>query len=334
MIPNPMNVPRTHSVRIRRGIAAGAAALAVITGLASCNRSGTTAPAETVAARIGNETIPVREVEEEIAYRVSRGAIVPPREKLLEDMIERRLLVKRARDAGLDSDPEIRRSLENLLISRYKEDHLRAETAALQVSDEEIAARYQENPDRFRHPAKARLAILQAALPASLDPEQREETLARMREARELAVAKPADGPGFGTLAVRYSEDDVTRHRGGDTGWLNENVDYRWPAEVVRAGFALSSGETSEPIVCGDAVYLVRKLDERPSVAVPLAQVGETLRREIHSEKLRAVQEAFATRIREGIRIEAFPDTLAGIQIPLPDAKGAVALKDEPPAMP
>jgi PPIC-type PPIASE domain. len=43
-----------------------------------------------------------------------------------------------------------------------------------------------------------------------------------MIEARESA-SKQNHGRGFGPIAVKYSEDQVTRYKGGDIGWVNKN---------------------------------------------------------------------------------------------------------------
>jgi parvulin-like peptidyl-prolyl isomerase len=134
-------------------------------------------------------------------------------------------------------------------------------------------------------------------------------------------------------MAVDHSEDDVTRHRGGDAGWLDAGVAYRWPAPVVQAGFALKSGEVSDPIEADGAAYLVRKIDERPSARIPLARVRDQLRREMHAEKLRVVEETFASRLRQDVTIETFPDTLKGLKVPVPDAK-SIAAEEVPPGIP
>ena len=305
---------------------------ALLMGMISCGPSRETTDSEPIAARIGDSVIFVKDVEQEIAWRVERGAPVPAREVLLKDMVERRLLVQKALAAGLDKAPDVRRSWENLLISRYKEEHVGKETREVKVTDEEVLKRYESNSARYERAGQARLAVLTMALPASLAPDQREAKLAAMREAHALA-AQPSEGPGFGPLAVRYSEDDVTRHRGGDAGWLDEGVAYRWPDEVVRAGFGLPVGGVSAPIEAASAIFLVKKLDARPPTKVAIDRVRDQLRREIQAEKRRSVEASFAQASRAGVIIETYPDRLAGIQIPVPAAK-SVPADELPPSIP
>lgn len=304
----------------------------LLAGMVSCDRPQQAADARPVAARVGTEVILVSEVEQEIAWRVQRGAHVPSKEALLNDMVERKLLVQKALAAGLEKNQDVQRSWENLLIGRYKEVHLGSDSRDAAVTSEEITERYEANPARFQRGGKARLAILMTALPPSLEPDEVEAKLAGMREARELAL-QLSEGPGFGPLSARYSEDDVTRQRGGDAGWLDEGVPYRWPEEIVRAGFVLPKGGVSEPLRTAEAVYLVKKLDERPPAKVEIDSVRDRLRSEIHAEKLRAAKAAFARQVREGTPITTFPETLAGLQIPAP-SETKVAAEEPPPSIP
>lgn len=317
-------------LRSRCLLAATGVGVALTVG--GCQRPKASSSGPPVAARVGESVILVSDVQEEISRRVKRGNLVPAKETLLDDMVQRRLLVDQARQAGLDKDPELMRSWENLLISRYKEEHLRKETRQVSVSEEEIRLRYEGSPDKFRRAAKARLAILQVSLPTSLSREDREAKIEAMAQARTKTLAVPA-GAGFGALAVEHSEDDVTRHRGGDAGWLDEGVDYRWPDAVVRAGFALAVGAVSEPIEVDGAVFLVKKSDERPSTMLAFEAVRERLRKEIHTEKLRTIEAAFAGQLRTGVTIETFPESLRELEIPIPDHR-TIASEEPPPDIP
>ncbi len=305
----------------------------VLVLLAGCSRRPATEDAPVAAARVGDQVILVREVEEELASRIERGALAPAPPVLLENMIERSLLVQKALEEGLDQDSEVRRAWENLLISSYKERHLRGATREAMVSEEDIAQRYAANPDRFSRSARARLAILSGKLAAGASADEREELISRMREAREKALALgEGDGPGFGAWAVDYTEDQATRNRGGDAGWLEEGVAYRWPEEIVKSGFALEVGGLSDVLTTASGVYLVRKSDERGATQIPLDQVRDQIRKEIRTEMIRDMETAFARSLREGVVIEIYPEALAKIETALPAQ--AAAAEDLPPAIP
>ncbi|HUF64157.1 MAG TPA: peptidyl-prolyl cis-trans isomerase [Verrucomicrobiales bacterium] len=306
----------------------------MVSGVAGCSRAPEAAVSSPVAARVGDELILVREVEEELASRLERGTMVPAPPLLLEEMIERNLLVQKALEEGLDRDPDVRRGWEKLLISRYKERHHHGAMRDIAVTEEEIQERYETHGGRFSRSARAQLAILSSELSPTAAPEQREEQMRKMREAREKAL-ESQEGPGFGAWAVDYGEDQATRNRGGDAGWLEEGVTYRWPEEIVRAGFALKVGEVTEVLTTATGIYLVRKLDERGATQIPLEQVRDQIRKEIRTEKIRDAESAFARSLRENIAIETYPEALAEIAPPDP-ARAAAAVEEEefPPAIP
>lgn len=315
--------------------ASAVAGLVLAVGCGSGGPAGSGADPE-VVARIDEDVLTVEDVQREVDLRAGRAAPIPELPVLVDEMVERRILVEKAIAEGLDRDPELRRSWENLLIGRYKENHLRDQLRAITITDEEIGARYEGNADRYSRPAKARLAILTLRTSPVMSPEEREAVVARMAEARGkvLAADDLGPGPGFGRLAVPYSEDQVTRHRGGDTGWLDEGVDYRWPAEVVGAGFDLKVGAVSEPLVTDDAVYLVRKLDERPASRIPLAQVRDQIRKELQRAAIDEREKAFAGAVRADVTVETFPGSLDRIRIPEGPKPDALVRDQRPPSMP
>jgi len=107
-----MSLPRPP--RTRCFLAAAGAGLALVVG--GCDRPKVSSSGPAVAARVGESVIWVTDVQEEVSRRVKRGNLVPAKETLLDDMVQRRLLVDKARQAGLDKDPDLMRSWENLLI--------------------------------------------------------------------------------------------------------------------------------------------------------------------------------------------------------------------------
>ena len=70
------------------------------------------------------------------------------------------------------------------------------------------------------------------------------ELLKRAETARTEALALEPGVPGFGGVAVNYSEDQDSRYRGGDIGWLQAGtIDGRWDRKVSEAVFALTASE-------------------------------------------------------------------------------------------
>jgi len=301
--------------------------------LAGCSKSP--APDPTVLATVGDRVIRVEDVQREIAWRQSAHRGVPEPRALLEEMITQESLVQKARAAGLEKDAEFQRACRSLLVSKFKERELTPRVEALQVSAEELRAAYEKQKDRLTQPGKARLAVVQIKTDPTLSEAQLAELRTRIEAARAESLALSNGETGFGKVAVAYSEDQASRYKGGDVGWFDEGLaHYRWPAEVVAAGFALKkSGDVSEVIHASNGLYLAKKLDTRPASVTPQAQVEERLRRQLMAEKREQTEKGFLNEARRAAGVKTFSEE-ALASIPVPSKTMARRTTEEPPSLP
>ena len=256
-------------------------------------------------------------------------------------MVDREALLQRARQAGLDRDPAYQREVESLLIRKLQGAQLDPRRESVSVSDAAVKAEYETNAARFARPAQARLAMLFLAADARSSEARKGELRARIEEGRRkfLALAakpQPALVPGFGPLAVEYSDDQVTRHRGGDLGWLEaDQHPSRVPAEVAEAGWALAPGQVSEVIPARDGFYVMLKTDSRPAALTPLESVQASLRQTLLVRKRNELEEQF--RAETARLFPARVDTQALAAVRLPEAPATLAARNrepQPPALP
>jgi parvulin-like peptidyl-prolyl isomerase len=202
----------------------------------------------------------------------------------------------------------------------------------MEVSDEEVRAAYEANAARYTRPAQRRLAVLVLKKTQRMSKEKVASLRARMAEAREAAVAMAPGEQGFGKLAIRYSEDQATRYRGGDTGWTAEGKS-RWHPEAVEAGFALEApGQVSDVIETADGFYLVKFMEARPSTMLELDKIAPSIRQELLKVKRREERTAFVSSVKAATDIEIFEDALERNAERL--AGVAEAEGPEPPALP
>jgi len=313
------------------GRQAAPAALAAL-ALASGCKPHATAPA--VLAKVGSREIRVEDFNNEVQWRLKNRRPLPNKEALLEEMIARELLVQKARAAGLENDPDVRRSFEGLLVGKIQERELTPRLDALKAAPEDVRALYEKNLAQYTHPAKARLAFIYIKTDPKMGPEKLAEAEARIQEARKLAKDLPASSRGFDRVAIDFSEDQASRYKGGDIGWFDQDGKaYRWPAEVISAGFALKShGEISDVIRATNGFYIVSKLDARDAVVTPLEQVQTSLQRGLLAEKRKQSEAAFRREARASAPVESFPQALAAVQYPA--ATMAKAEEPLPPSLP
>ncbi len=293
-----------------------------------------------VLARVGDRVITDRDLLAEAALESRLGRAVSDPEELLRDLARREAMLQRVHDSGIDQDPAVRREMANLLIGKLLERELTPRIEAVSVTPEEIQAEYERNLGQYTRPAQVRLAILHLPANSKMSDRRREETRGRMKEARAKALQMPGEprrrgATGFGRLAIGYSDDQVSRYRGGDIGWINEGVETgRWPESIIAAGFALERGEVSDVLEEDEGFFLVKKTDGRERSVRSLESVQSTLRQSLLAQKRKKIEATFRAEAEELASAEFNLELLNTVD--LPDGKTALASLDtfSPPVLP
>lgn len=292
-----------------------------------------------VLAKVGSTTLTPADLVQEAEWRKANNQAVPAAEQLLKEMVDRLALVERAKQAGLDRETDTRRRMESLLIATLREKELDQQLAKIEVSEQDLAAAYEARQAEFARKGTDRFAILFQAVQPNASETRRTEAKDRLKSALSLADANPASGGrgaaagGFGAVAVDYSEDQITRYRGGDLGWIESDVTAsRLPETVLAAGRALKSGARSEVLEASDGFYVIMKTDTRPGGVLPLAEVSPRLRQTLLRELRRSCEERFMQEALSLAKVEM--NAAAAKDVSLPISHPPVPSQDVPPSFP
>lgn len=312
--------------------------------LAACDAGPTavvTPAGPQILARVGDATLTTDDLHREIERRRTARRAIPAKGDLLREMAENLALAQHAQALGLDREPAVAHEIQSLLVRRLLERDLAARLEAVDPTPAEVEAEYQRTLAHHTRPAKDRLAILFLEAPAQASPARRAEARERLEQARRRFL-DPADAaatanvvPGFGSLAVAFSDDHASRHRSGDIGWLESgNFAYRWPKPVLEAGFALPRGGVSDVIETEAGPYLVLKTDSRPAVVKPLTEVESSLRLALQAERRRMLDTTYRRDVAQRMGTTFDEAALAAITLPEPPAKQvAQRAESEPPTL-
>jgi len=308
--------------------------------LSQCKKPASTATAgDPPLGVVAGHPITANDLRAEAEWRKANHQAVPEAGKLLKEMVDRLAMVERAKQAGLADDPDTRRRIESLLIARLREKQLDAEITKLTVTDEELKAAYKDRAAEFSRKGIDRFAILFQAAQAKMTDERRAEARQRLQDALALTDAAPAPGgrgpaaSGFGAVAIDHSDDQTSRYRGGDIGWIETTTTQtRWPEQVLTAGRALKTGARSDVLECADGYYVIMKTDSRPGGARPLEEIADRLRLSLLRGKQQAHEECFVARTLELAKVQM--DDAAARKVTLPVVKRPSPSVDEPPAFP
>ena len=324
---------RKRFIWIKNARAVGILPVALVTivfiSLSSCNKKTAEKAPETEnqmepVATVGNYKITARELKDEGQRRAIKG--MPPLDKneLLDAMIERLAVLNQAIESKIGESPEVRRELDNLLVSKYVAREQEEKIRAVLVNDQECREYYDENLSDFTSKSMYRLSILKLSPGKSASETKIGEVRSRMQAARKMALENPAPGGrgpasrGFGSLSIRFSEDQGSRYKGGDLGWRVAGAkDPLWPENLLLEAQKMEKGEISEIIEDQNgSLYLVMKTDERPEKIKPFEEVRALIRSKMIRLKREEIRSSFVEKNMTAAGVSINKKILDGIVIP------------------
>ena len=123
----------------------------------------------------------------------------------------------------------------------------------VEISDEDLAAYYEENAADYDHPDQVKLEhVYFPKVASAADSLEAKEELERIRQEIEA-------GKDFAELAAVVSDDEGSAAQGGDLGFFSRG---QMVAPFEEAAFALAPGELSEPVETRYGWHLI-KVEER-----------------------------------------------------------------------
>ncbi|MGH7968620.1 MAG: peptidylprolyl isomerase [Limisphaerales bacterium] len=260
---------------------------------------------------VGDEAITVQSFE---AYLGAHGALNAgpnEREHWLTEMVRSEAAALKAKAAGYETRPEIKAELERLATLRFKEDEL-AKRQPAEPTREEIEAYYRTNQARFSTPERVRAALIFLSVPSNASSERAAETRARAEELRVEALKGSSNEQGFGRLAQKYSEDQATRYRGGDLGFMTvAELAERLGPELAKAVSALTGpGSVSLPLQGSGGLYLLKCISRESATCRPLSEVRDGVAYLLRRGKEAEAEREFYADCARGISIRMNADLL------------------------
>lgn len=225
-------------------------------GLSACGEKST--DTSKVIATVNGDPITENDYADYLKARQAQQAPIADkdreREIVLNEMIDRVLLVQHAKETGVDKEPDvyfqIKRQNENTLaralLRQYMKDH--------PITDEDVQKRFEEETGKMnKSEFHARHILVKTE-----------------DEAKEVIKSLEA-GEKFEKLAKAKSSDTRSAQEGGDLGWFNQGS---MVPEFFNAVAALKPGEyTKTPVKTDFGWHVIQLEGTRPLTLPPLEQV-------------------------------------------------------------
>jgi len=167
---------------------------------------------------------------------------------------------------------------------------------AAAVTDEEVRAFYEKNPEKFQKGEAVRASHI-----LILADEKADEATKKKARAQIDAILKRARaGEDFATLAQAHSQDGSAA-QGGDLDFFTRG---RMVPPFEQAAFGLKTGEISDVVTTQFGYHIIKATDRRGAEAVPLERVSPQVKQLLTNQKKQERADAFVASLKQKSRIE------------------------------
>ena len=299
-----------------------AACMALILGVAGCGRGAGSdrppEPGDRAVARVQDQTIWASDVKREAVAQGLVGEGEPLDvtsdlfRRVLDEVIDQKLLATEADRRGLDNSALAQRRLEATR-ERILGDMLVETVVNGTISDKAVETIYQEQVRLAQTSEEIRVRLI----------------LSRTRAEADAVIGILAQGAAFEAVAAESSIDDATRYSGGDLGYRTLDV---MPEAYANALRDKPAGSTVGPFQTEGGWAVLRVEDRRRETPPTLEQARPQIVRYLTYEGVRQLLEQLRGKAKVDILLEG---DRAGSQEPASAPRPAPAATPAPaPATP
>jgi len=259
-------------------------------GLLAAGLAGNTARAQDkpdpVVAKIGSDVVHLSDVTAAANSLPPQARQMPPDQllpRVLDQLVDTRVLAAEAHKTGLDKDPVVERTLhdvqERALVSAF----LEKEVGPL-LTDAAVKARFDK--DIGNQPPVQEIHARHILVD---DEATAKKIIAELKKSGDFAA-----------LSKQYSKDAAAVEQGGDLGYFKETD---MVPEFSAAAFALKNNEVSAtPVHTQFGWHVIQTLDHRSAAAPTFEQSKDQLRQKMINEEVRRTLD----KARADVTVERF----------------------------
>ena len=167
------------------------------------------------------------------------------------------------------------------------------------LSDKQIRAYYDDNPEMFQRPEQVKASHILIAVPAGADAQKKAEALAAIQALK----ARIDNGENFATLAMEHSACP-SKAKGGDLGFFGRE---QMVAPFSEAAFALQPGQVSDVVETRFGYHLIRVTEKREAQTMAFNDVKEAIATRLRQEQENKKIDAYLQELKEHADIKRFP---------------------------
>ncbi len=298
-------------------------------------------------------------ISRKTAYAMRGQALSPEQSGLLErqvleEIIGRQLLLGMATDADRakgkqDFEDQLKKSkaelkitdeefnarlnrqliMQDLTREQWQQQNAERATAAavldrvmkITITDEAAKKYYDENPSRFEQAETVRLNHILFSIrdPRTGAPLSDEQQKAKKKLAEEI-LKRANSGEDFVKLAKEYSDDTLSKDRGGEVTVARQQTGL---PEFEAVAFSLKPNQISEVITTAIGYDIMRLNEKVPAHRLEFAKVSAELKDGLKNLELQKQVPGYLEKLEKDAGVEILDEKLKAIQMPKPVLPGA-----------
>ena len=260
-------------------------------------------------ATIDDVTITLGEFQERINRQSpsirARYTSLEQKKEFLDSMVRFEVLAKEAYKRGLDKDPEVVRTMKQVMIQKLMRAEFDEKVTADTVPEADIRAYYDKHLDEYVKPEEVRVSAIIVKNRAQAD-----------RVATEARGDAGRTNKDFRDLVMKYTTDEDTKLRGGDLRYFDA-ANKELPAPVVKAAFDLvSTGDVSKTVDAGNgAFYVLKQTGRRTAMTKSYDDAKPAIRNKLFRDSRMKAQKDFVDGLKASAKIEVNEANLARVRV-------------------
>jgi peptidyl-prolyl cis-trans isomerase C len=265
-------------------------------------------------ATIDGSVITVAEFQERInrqsPYIRARYTSLEQKKEFLDNLIRFEVLAQEGLRRGLDKDPDVVRTMKQVMIQKLMKDEFETKLKPEDVSEADMKKFFEEHQNEYNKPEEVRVSAIIVKDKATAD-----------KAAKDAAGEQGKSNKGFRELVTKYSTDEPTKLRGGDLRYFADTTQ-EVPAPVVKAAFALAkTGDVSGAIDAGNgAFYVLKQTGRRKALVKSFEEVKRQIQNRLYRDKRTQAQKDFITGLKDKAKITVDEAALGKVRV---DTSGA-----------
>jgi len=168
------------------------------------------------------------------------------------------------------------------------------------VSEQEIQAYFDENPDFFTQPERYHTRHILVTMEKDWDDAKKAEARKKIEDIKK----RLGKGEDFAVLAREYS-DCPSKEKGGDLGYVSRG---QMVEPFENALFSMKPGERSGIVETRFGLHLIEVLEIQPPGKVPFDSIKGQIETFLKRQKTEQELELYVDRLKEKAKIESFLD--------------------------